>query len=267
MNTAKSINVCTTTIKISRITLLHLEDFGEWDDRDRLRTLTTNPLTSSNPARGTSDFWNHSCLPSHMNNTHLTMRAARIFSLLTIAILSRKCLSGTMEATHTHLTGAYASHAPAGGFAPPPGLPPQYGYDSSQAQGESSRGAVSDYYNGLPQGQQVHSYSHIPDIAATHSDSPNPALYQQYHEAAQGLHTETLKIATANHQQGGRPQGGSQAVTHTPQDRPSSAQQGGRPSGRQPQGRPQSAEEYADMRRQLDTRWKQIDKFESSVKA
>ncbi|OAX35627.1 hypothetical protein K503DRAFT_868131 [Rhizopogon vinicolor AM-OR11-026] len=88
--------------------------------------------------------------------------------------------------------GAYASHAPAGGFAPPPGPPPQtrpsYGYDASQTQGNSGRGAASDYYNGSSPGQQAHSYSHIPDIAATHSDSPNPALYQQYHEAAQGLH-------------------------------------------------------------------------------
>lgn len=111
---------------------------------------------------------------------------------------------GGAYAPPTGAPGAHSSYAPAGGFSPPPG-PPSYGYDTSQAQGRESRGAANDYYNGPPPGmndrhvlpllfiyleigQQAHPYSHIPDLAAAHSDSSNPALYQQYHEAAHGLH-------------------------------------------------------------------------------
>jgi len=65
---------------------------------------------------------------------------------------------------------------------------------------------------------------------------------------------EALKIAAANNQQGGRPQGGSQTATHTPQDRPSGAQQDGRPGGGQPQGRSQSAEEDESSDDEGDTK-------------
>ncbi|KAG1843358.1 hypothetical protein DFJ58DRAFT_39145 [Suillus subalutaceus] len=154
--------------------------------------------------------------------------------------------------------GAPISHAPAGGYAPPPGPPPpdrsSYGYDASQ--GGSGRGAASDYYNGPSPGQSAQSYSHTPDDAAAYGDSPNPPRYQSNpsggfdeenykshfsaHAQAYGsghddkpmandaigaaAAVEALKIAAANNQsgdrpqQGGRPQGGFHSDADTEPD-------------------------------------------------
>lgn len=171
--------------------------------------------------------------------------------------------------------GAPSGHAPAGGYAPPPGAPPSYEYDASP-QGGSGRGAASDYYNGPPPGQSGQSYSHTPSNATAYGDSPNPPHYQPHpsggfeeenykshlsaHAQAYGsgyddkpmanddigaaAAIEALKITAANNQsgdrpqQGGRPQGGFHSDADAPPARPSAGFSSGAQHSSDMGGRP-----------------------------
>lgn len=182
--------------------------------------------------------------------------------------------------------GAPSSHAPAGGYGPPPGPPPpdksSYGYNASP-QGGSGRGAASDYYNGPPPGQSAQSYSHTPDNAAAYGDSRNPPPYQPQpsggfdeenykshlsaHAQAYGSSNddrpmanddigaaaavEALKITAANNQSGGRPQGGFHSDADTSHARPSAglssgAQHSSDMGGRPSGGKPQGRPQNAE---------------------